>query len=61
MDFKMADMNILYRCVQWIRNVLEKQEMIVDISVGDFEFIFENKEKVKKSRSPSQIKRDETR
>ena len=58
MEFKMADMNFLYHCVQWIRNLSERQEVVVDIIVEDLKFIFENKEKVKNS---SQIKRDETR
>ena len=57
----MADMNFLFHCVQWIKNLSERQEVFVDISVGDFTFVFENKEKVKKNRSPSQLKRDEVR
>ena len=61
MSFKMADMNFLMHCVDWIRNASLKQEIYVDIHVGDFKLVFENKEKMRKNRTPSQLRRDNIR
>ena len=35
MDYKMADMNFLLHCVDWIRNLSDRQHNFVDIHVGD--------------------------
>ena len=61
MDYKMADMNFLLHCVEWIRKLSDTQQLYVDIQVGDFKFVFENKDPVRKNRTPSQLKRDFTR
>ena len=57
----MADMNFLLHCVEWIRKLSDTQQLYVDIQVGDFKFVFENKDPVRKNRTPSQLKRDFTR
>ena len=58
MDYKMADMNFLLHCVDWIRNLSDRQHIFVDIHVGDFKFVFDNKDPARKNRTPSQLKRN---
>ena len=58
MDYKMADMSFLLLCVDWIRNLSDRQHFYVNIHVGDFKFVFDNKDQVKKNRNPSQLKRN---
>ena len=54
-------MNFLLHCVEWIRNLSDRQQIYVDIHVGDFKFVFENKHPGSKQRTPSQLKRDFSR
>ena len=53
-------MSFLVHCVEGVRNLEDRQQIYVDIHVGDFKFVIGNKDPVRKYRSPSQLKQDFT-
>ena len=51
---------MLSQCLEWTKQMIDKkQELVVDIRMGDFKFFFDSK-KIShvKHKSPSQLRRD---
>ena len=54
----MASEKLLLHCLEWTKQLANKQqEIVVEIKVGDFKFSFNNK-KINQHKSPSQLKRN---
>ena len=56
----MAGTDLLFQCLEWTKQMIDKkQEVVVDIRVGDFKFSFDNKKSIQtKHKSPSQLRRN---
>ena len=56
----MAGTDLLFQCLEWTKQMIDKkQEVVMDIRVGDFKFSFDNKKSnPTKHKSPSQLRRN---
>ena len=55
----MYDASLLCQCLEWTKQLTDrKQEVFVDIRIGNFKFTFDSKQTIQKHKSPSQIQRN---
>ena len=55
----MYDASLLCQCLEWTKQMTDrKQEVFVDIRIGDFKLTFDSRKNAQKHKSPSQLQRN---